>query len=441
LTTAIGKPNTTLAGYTDYSTWYYSLADAMEQVPDLIWPASVNTYASMRRDCQLAAILSAFTLPLRRATWALDPAGCRTEVTQLVADDMGMPLLGADTPGPARIHGVSWPEHLRAALHALTFGSYGFEMLADVSSGQARLVGLYERTPSTIAFIHVDAAGDFNGISQLLRPGTDTKDADRPEIPAKDMVWYVHDREGSAWHGTSLLRPAFAPWLIKREMQRVLATSNRRFGMGVPNVEWTPTANPTPVQYDLAQEAASAARVGDTAGLTLPPGARLVLTGLSGSVPDTLGFLRWLDQQMSGSVLSRWMDLGSTQTGSRALGEAFIDVFMLTLQSIAEEMADQATRQIAARIVGWNWGEDEPVPRVTVSDVGTRHSVTAAALNALMAAGVLSADPELEDWVRRTYRLPPRDPDQPWVPPGERGAKPAAGSGDGSATDQLSTTA
>jgi hypothetical protein len=34
-----------------------------------------------------------------------------------------------------------------------------------------------------------------------------------------------------------------------------------------------------------------------------------------------------------------------------------------------------------------------------------------------MSAGALGADPRLEEWVRREYRLPERDPDTPWTPP------------------------
>lgn len=430
------KPPTALAGYTDYSTWGFALTDALEHVPTLMFPASVPVYAEMRRDPQLAAVLAGITLPIRRATWQVDPTGCRPEVARLVADDLGLPVAGNDTPSAARVYGVSWQEHLRQALLHLTFGFYGFEMLADTSSGQARLVGLYERVPATVAYIHSTRSGDFGGISQLLRPD----DNGAPEITPDRLVWYCHDREGAAWHGTSIMRPGYASWLVKQSLRRVLAISNERFGTGVPTVEWDPGVIPTQEQMAAAQRAASAARVGETAGLAMPPGARLVLKGLVGGAPNTLDALRWLDQQISGMVLSRWMDLGSSQTGSRALGESFIDTFLLAIASLAEDIASVATRQIAARIVAWNWGLSEPVPQVTVSDVGTRHEVTADALNALLQSGALQADPQLEEWVRRTYRLPPRDPNVPWAPPPRKGAG-GAGGGDGSVTDAMALAA
>jgi hypothetical protein len=386
--------------------------DYAETIPDVIWPVSNITYSMMRNDPAVSAVLSAITLPIRRATWAVDPAGCRPKIAQMVADDLGLPVLGVSKPTAARTRGVSWPEHLRAALMYLVYGHAAFEMLADVSSGMARLVGLYERVQHTISFIHSTPDGDFGGISQFYHP--DRKEA--PEIGADRMVFYSHSREGSAWHGRSLLRPMYASFLLKREAQRILATSSRRFGMGVPTVEWVPGATPTPAQMTAAQQAASAARVGDESGLALPPGATLVLKGLTGGTPDVLAFIKWLDQQISKSALAQFLDLGGESShGSRALGTAFVDLFTLAITAAAEEVADQATRQAAARIVEWNFGPDEPVPSVVVTDIGTKHEITADALLQLMQAGAITADPALEEYVRKAYQLPQRS--TPWAPP------------------------
>ena len=414
----VGRP----AGYTDDSVFWDSiLADWGEQVPDLMYPASVLTYQQMRRDPQLAAILRAFTLPIRRATWQIDPAGCRPEVAALVADDLGLPVAGADRPGGARVRGVSWSEHVRQALLQLVFGHMGFELSAEIRDGRARLTGLWERMPSSISAIRIHPDGSFAGIDQTMLPGQ----GGGVEIGAERLVWYAHEREGAAWQGQSLLRPAFAPWLLKREMQRVHATSNRRFGTGVPNMQAMPGTNPTPEQMQAAQRAASAYRGGETAGMATPPGFSMELLGLSGGTPDTLGFMRWLDQQMSRMALAGFLDLGDTPNGSRALGDSFIDLFLMSIQSIAESIADTATRQAAARVVEWNWGPDEPVPAVTVADVGSQHAVTAESLQSLMAAGALTADPELEAYVRREYRLPPKAEQQvpapaPPTPPGKQ---------------------
>lgn len=379
--------------------------DLLEHIPDLTFPLSVQVYARMRRDPQLTAILQGWTLQLRRCQWQLDPAGCRPEVVQLCADGAGLNVAGKDKPSAARLHGVSWNDHLAAALRMLTFGFAGFEMQADTSDGKtAKLSGLWERPQWTISHIHADGkTGLLTGITQDAAWKQES-----PQITADRLVWYVNDREGANWAGTGLLRPAYASWLIKEEMRRVHGIANKRWGAGVPVMEALPGTSPTPAQMAEAMQMAAAAQSGMQAGAASPPGFQLKLMGLTGSVPDTLSFMKWLDQQMSRAALMGVIDLGDTSNGSRALGETFVDSFLLALESCAEAIADTATRQICARLVDWNHGADEPVPRVVASGVGSRREVTAESLNLLLSSGALAADPGLEAWVRREYRLPER---------------------------------
>jgi hypothetical protein len=402
------KPPTHLTGRVSDSEYASVYDEFLADTPaDLYWPNSVQAYASMRRDPTCAAILSGYGLQVLRATWQLDGRGCKPTVTKLVADDMDLPVVDKDTQhGAARTRGVSWPEYLRATINSrLTFGHYGAELGADTSTGKARLVVLAERPANTVTEIHADPkSGEFLGITQdqARRDGT-------PQIPARNMVWHSREREGIAWQGVSLLKPMWASWWLKREMIRVNATSNRRWGAGVPTMEPKPGTNPTGAQVEAAQRLVSAARAGETAGAVLP-GWDMKILGMSGAVPDTLGFIEWLDRQMSRAALMPHLELGQGTTGgSRALGEAFVDSWLLALESEALAIASEATRQIAARIVEWNFGPDEPVPSVVVSGIGSRREVTATALQSLLSAGALSVDPALEDWVRREYHLPERD--------------------------------
>lgn len=416
------------------------LYDVLEHIPEL-QPGYLATlaYAKMRKESRLAALLAGYTLQIRRASWQVDPTGCRPEVVQLVADDLGLPVKGNDKPGPARTTGVSWHEHLRAALLELTYGHMGFELLAEVRDGKARLTALAERLPHTINLIHADPkTGAFLGISQegAVNPNL------APQIPADRVAWYCHDRE-SSWSGTSLLRNAWAPWLLKTELMRIHAVSMRRFAMGVPTVEWAQGTNPTQGQVQQAQQYASAARGGEEAGGSLPPGAQLRLVGLSGSVPDVLGYIKFLNSEMAIAALMPHLDLGTSETGSRAVASEFVDNWMLALGSIADEIADVATRQIAARLVGWNY-TDEPVPRIVASGIGAEREVTAESLNLLLTSGALGADPRLEEWVRREYRLPERDPNSPFevkAPKGQMIAVPDGSNGtDTTAQDQQTGT-
>lgn len=400
--TITGSPPRTANGYMSENLgWNRVLNDAMETVPDLLYPESVTTYGRMRTDAQLTAVLNAYTLPLRQAPKYVDPAGCRAEVVKLVADDLGLPVLGKeDKPGPARRRGVDFQDHFRVALLNLIFGHMPFAQRYEIVNGQARLVELSERMPSTIAEIQVSDDGKLTGALQY---------GEKDAIPVKDLVWYVHDREGSAWQGRSMLRSAYGPWLFKHESMRVLATSNRRFGMGVPIVN--APAGASGQEIEQAKLLAAAIRVGDQSGVGLPDGFTLALQGITGSTPDTLGFIRYLDGQMAQMALASVLNLDASPNGSRALGDTFVNLLLTSLNAIGDEMAAVLTR-LAVQMVDYNWGEEENAPRIVIADAGSRPEITAEALVALMGSGAVTPDDELEAWVRERWTLPEK-PDEP----------------------------
>lgn len=411
------------AGYTDDATFFATILGATdEQVTDLWWPSSVHVYSQMRTDPQLAAVLAACTLPIRRATWQVDGAGCKARATRLVADSLGLPVAGKeDRPSGARVRGVTWGEVNRLGLLDLVYGHAPFEEWYEIdpaSSPSTRLAGLLQLMPQTIADIATTRSGDLDSITQVGAP------KDNPPIPASHLLWFARDREGAAWQGRSILRPAYAAWVLKREMLRAQAIGHRRFNHGVPTVHWDVGSDPTPAQIADAAAYAQAARAGDQAGGSPPPGAHLELVGITGNVPDTLAFTRYLDQQMSRMALAGMLDLGETPNGSRALGAEFVDLFLLALQAHADEHAATVTRQTVARLVAYNWGEAEPVPQVVAADVGSKREVTAEALQLLLTSGAVHSDPGLERWVRSEWRLPVVEQVPPMPTPPAPGGAP-----------------
>jgi hypothetical protein len=390
-------PRTALGTMTDggYRTLAYDLT---ADIPALTYPNSIQTFSRMRHDPQVSAVLKAYTLPLRAATFAINPRGCRDEVVQLVADAWGLPVAGDnDGPGPARRRGVEWDDHLRVALLHLTFGHSPFAIRYDIGGDpvRAKLAELSERLPSTISDIEVNDDGSLKGIRQNGMTADEL-------IPAHALLWYVHEREGAAWQGQSMIRDAYGPWLLKHEMWRILATSSRRFGMGVPTVK----APPGGVQADIQRSAQIAAlyRAGDQSGIGLPDGFQFDLTGLSGSVPDTLGFVRYLDAQIAQSVLASVLNLDSSANGSRALGETIIGLLQISWKATAKEIMGPATK-LNVQMVDYNFGEDEPVPGLLCTDIN-RPEVTSEAIAALVTCGALTAELGLENELRNRYDLP-----------------------------------
>ncbi|BEL07838.1 hypothetical protein Q0Z83_060290 [Actinoplanes sichuanensis] len=386
---------------TGLSNWWMTLDD--EPTPELQWPRSVGVYDAMRsQDAQCASVLRAVAFPVRRTPWRIDPAGARDDVVRLVAEDLGLPIAGDGQPAaPVRTRDrFSWAEHLRLALLMLPFGHMFFEQVYRIEAGRARLRKLAPRLPRTIEDIKVAPDG---GLISIIQHSARADHVQRP-IPVDRLVAYVHDREGGNWLGRSLLRPAYKHWLIKDRLLRVDAQTIERNGMGIPVYEGAEG------EADLGPGLAMAKawRSGESAGSATPNGAKLRLAGVEGSLPTALPSIRYHDEQIGRAVLAHFLNLG-TQTGSWALGTTFADFFTLSLQTLAQQIADTVTQHVIEDIVDLNFGETEPAPRLVFDEIGSRQAATAQAIKMLADAGILLPDRSLEEAARQQFGLPPKD--------------------------------
>ena len=411
---------TELRGYVDDfgADSYGAIVDyLLENTPQLVHPQSVQTFGRMRHDPQLTAILAAYGQAIARANWALDPAGVRDEVAARIADDLGLPIAGAEEePTGARRRGFTWGEHLRLTGLYRVYGHMFFEQAWEPADGMWRLRVVQERMPQTISTLHLNRDGTLASVEQggaLFSSGVSGQQV--PKITTADhrLVYYVREREGSNYFGQSLIRPAYGPWLIKDQLLRVHATSIRRFGMGVPTFEPLPGASVTPQQEAEAERVLSRIKAGEFSHVRPPAGYRLVIAGMTGTVPDALAFVSYLDRAMTRATLTSILDMAVAERGNRSLGETVMDLMVMAQQADAEFIADTATAQIVVPLVDANWGENEPAPRIVVQDVGADVQLTAQDLNWLMEYGGLRADQPARAWIRERWGVPAEDPKDP----------------------------
>jgi hypothetical protein len=149
------------------------------------------------------------------------------------------------------------------------------------------------------------------------------------------------------------------------------------------------------------------------------------LVGTEGSLPDTLASIKYHDEQMARRFLAMFMQLGSTETGSRALGESFVDFFSLAQESIATDYMKVTNEHVVEDLIDLNYGVDESAPLLDFV-VEDNKKLAVADLVALIDAGAITTDPELEDYVRAEIARLPEKPEgedgSPDVPVGDPSA-------------------
>lgn len=405
----VPAPATTEVGHGLSTNFWVGLDD--DPTPELQWPHSVVVYDRMRRqDSQVRSVLRAVTMPVAQAKWRLHPNNARDEVVAFVAENLGLPIVGVtDQPPPAKRERdrFSWRQHIRWALLCTAFGHQFFEQVYryDEGSGMYHLRKLAPRWPKTIAKIEQADDGGLVAIEQrpLPKPGGGTT---ATRIPVDRLVAYVYDREGG-WIGQSLLRSAYKHWLLKDEGLRTWAQTINRNGMGVPHY----TAAEDEDSLEPGKALAQSYRSGTHAGGAAPHGSSMQLLGVQGALPDIDGFVRYQDELIARAVLAHFMNLGQSQgTGSFALGASFMDFFIMSLQELADLLADTATQHVVEDLVDVNFGPEEPAPKIVFDPIGQNPNAVVTAVQALIGAGAIFPDPALDAFVRNLVGLPPKAP-------------------------------
>lgn len=402
--------------------FYSSLWDP-DTVPDLRWPESIRTYNKMRKtDGQIATVLKAINLPIRATQWRIDPAGARPEVAEFVSEQLGLPIIGAEgeAAGTRRPGRFSFAEHLRHVLLMIPLGSMFFEQIVEpTEGGRWGLRKLAPRMPDTLAKINVARDGGLISIEQ--RPPMDDKGRSRAAnnnivIPVDRLVAHVWEREGAEWAGESLLRPAYPHWALKVPLLKIEASAVERNAMGVPVYTNPPGADAEAIES--GRKMAEGYRAGARSAASLPYEGKLQLLGVSGQLLDPRPVIEYHDAQIGRIALAHFLNLDG-QGGSYALASTQSDLFTTQENGIASAIADTTTQHVVADLVDWNYGPDEPVPRVTFDDIRSDSMAVANALRTLTDAGLIRPDRSLEEWLRRDMGAPTKDtapPEEQWDP-------------------------
>ena len=180
-------------------------------------------------------------------------------------------------------------------------------------------------------------------------------------IGRESLVWHAHEREGGAWQGG---RCSATPTGVADQAGDVAGERVeplRHNGMGVPVV--TAPLGATPAQIVEAQRLASAHRGGDRSRRRSPrPGSSWSSRGITGVGADPLPFINYLDQQMCPARRSPASSTSATPATEPRLGDTFVDLLVLSLQAVADDVADVWTADVAADLIRLSYGDQEPSP-------------------------------------------------------------------------------
>lgn len=388
-------PTVELGSMLRQNAWSAPALDERELQRDLTYPQSVRTYGAMLNDAQVDGLYRGATLPIRSYDWRLDPNGAPPEMVAQAMEDFGLDQVGV-APGPKRRsqQRFTLDRHMEDALRGVVTGHYFFEQLYEAREDGPAVNGgvffhlrkLSPRPPATIMEI---APARDGGLAHIKVPALNPDPSffgQGVKLPVDRLVAYVWDREGANWKGRSMLRSSYRPWKLKDRVMRVGAINIERAG-GVPYIEAPEGA--TAQQMAVYHQLASEFRIGEGAGAALPHGATLKFASAAGG-DQAINFVRLQNEEMSRAWLMMFMQLGQTETGSRALGESFIDYFAMAQQAIAGWFRDVFNEHVIEDWVDQNYGtEAQYAPRLVFAPHGDPAAALGDAVEEAQSAGAL----------------------------------------------------
>jgi hypothetical protein len=354
----------------------------------------------MRADAQLSALYTSTVMGVMKFKWSINPNGCPEEMVTKLSRDYNLPIQGEKVNTRLRQkRRFAFKDHMRKAFYAGIYGHYYFEQVGKIQDdGYWHLRKLAERPPRTIQDFRIAEDGGLISIIQNVAKSGQYW-GNLPEIPVDRLVGYVWEQEGSNWAGRSWFRDVYKNWLIKDRLMRIDAVNHERAG-GVPYIE----AHPGASQAEIAQlnDMARHFRIGDTSGGAVPAGAKMqIAKGTNSSVIDSI---KYHDEAMARKFMLMIMQLGMTESGSRALSRTFIDFWGHGLSTMANWFMDTFNEHVVEDDIDWNFGEEvEQVPLLTYE---FDPEFVIQDLKEAINSGLVEVDDDLEHYARKEMGLP-----------------------------------
>ncbi len=384
-----------------------------EENPELVWPNSVRVFDQMRKtDGQIKAILRAIWLLRIGTSWKLMGDDVDPRLLEFGEAEFGLQL---DQKGRFRksSSGFDFLEHLRlAGLNGPIGHSYFEQIYTQDDDGKdvtglpivAHLSRLSWRPHRSIQEFVVDDNGDLLAIKQLVqRKAGSVRKMDVVSIPSKFLVAYVNEREGADWAGESWLRACWSDWNTAVKLSIFDAIGGERGSVGIPKVTF-----PTDGSRNEALAIAKNIRGGSESGVAIPQDWDVEIMGLNGSIKDVLPSIKYRDEKIGRTLLAMVLNLGH-DAGAYSLGQTLYDLFCASLNAINDEFCEVFTERVIRPFYELNFGPDTSYPVLVADEITPEATLSPEQLKALVDAGVIKPDDQLEDDRRRRFNLPPAD--------------------------------
>lgn len=400
------------AGGVRYFSGYLHNEDEANQ--KLTGRDGIEVWNKMRRtDAKVDGVLQTINLPIESATWDIvmppedDPAYEYTteEHVEFAKDQL--------------FRRIDWAAYLKHALSCVWAGFSFFEKIYDLEDGKYVLKKVAPRLASSL-WRWMVANNELVGIEQRV-----WKDqaVEFINIPREKIVLITFRQEANSYEGLSILRAVWKHFVIKDTLYKIDAIRLERFAIGTPVITLPEQYNET--LYQLAKNIGKNWKGAEQSYVVKVQGMGIELLQMNGTNSlDLIPTIQHHDEQIPMVALAQFMSFGTTQTGSRALGETSTEFFYDSEIALARLICETTQRDLLWPTMDLNFPE-KPRPRLVFRDLG------AASLGAIIEGlsrigGFITPTRDTENSLRERLDMPALGEDEEFAPVRQQQVQPQA---------------
>lgn len=404
-----------------------------ELIPDLKFPLSITTYQRMKSDPIIAGSLFMIKQFLRKVEWDVRPKGGlnnSTETARQRADQVKKNLF-YDMER-------SFDSVMSDICGFIENGFGFFEPTYQVVDGEVLWKDFASRPPLSIKGFIFDKKGYVKQVEQYIPANSNPLGSTNvslveyasvystatKKIPYNRLLHFRTDSEKNNPLGRSVLKNAYKAWYFKTKLEEHEAIGVEREMNGIPylgipgeffNIDDGDTE--ALERLNIFKNMLSNLRNNEQAGILLPSdrdegGHKLYEFELVASkgtrALDTSKIIERYDYRIAQSLLSDFLLMGSTSTGSFALSDNKVNTFFKSLEAYLEIIAEQFNRKAIPKLFELNgWDKEDicelihkPVANPTLSEIGKYLQDISS---------YVTPDKTLENALRAQADLPERD--------------------------------
>lgn len=380
----------------------------------------IKVYKEMAsNDDTVGAILFAIKMLIRNATWTVEPGGSGPN-DQEAADFVETCMNDMSS---------TWTDTISEILSFLTYGWSFHEICYKRRNGKKRdtelsskysdgLIGwskLPIRSQDTLYRWEYDNNDNLIGMTQQPPPSYELL-----TIPMTKAMLFRTESVKDNPEGRSILRNAYRSWYFKRRMQEIEAVGIERDLAGLPviyvpadiNIWDTNDANAQQIYQALVTMVKNIRR-NESEGLVLPETYKVELLSSGGSRQfNTSEVITRYSTAIAQTVMADFIMLGHENSGSWALSSDKTQLFSTAIGAFLDIICETFNNQAIPTLIdlnGEHFGKIEDYPELHHGDVSEQDITKVAEyLKAMVGAGIIIPDENIEDYARDVAGLPAR---------------------------------